>query len=104
MTQSKLLEPLVRKILAEQPKTRDSYIELVFAVWEEQGLHLTPEQRSKISGLSNNESISRAARKIWENGEFKASEFVRKKRQQNEIEYRQENKKVTYIGNIAYIE
>lgn len=65
---------VISGVLAERPDTRSNVLRLLFAVWERQGLALSPAQVAKVDQLIQPETIRRASRKMMnEEGRFKAA-------------------------------
>lgn len=63
---------VIAEVLSERPDTRTSVLRLLFAVWERQGLSLSPAQRKVVDHLIQPETIRRASRKMMnEEGRFK---------------------------------
>lgn len=78
----KSAESVVRDILKNQPETRNSDMELLFAVWTQAGVYLTPTQKEAIRKSFSPETIRRIRQKIQEQGEYLANENVLKERNQ----------------------
>lgn len=86
----KSAESLVRDILKNNPATRNSDFDLLFAVWKESGVELTTYQTEMIRKSFSPETIRRTRQKIQENGEYLPSERVlngRSKLQQQHREF-----------------
>lgn len=54
----------VEKVLASYPETRSDNRLLLFRVWEQQGLQLTPEQWEMVTHLRQPETIRRTRAKV----------------------------------------
>ena len=67
------IKELVRKVLKDNPETRNSDHKLLLKVWETQGLKLTDEQKYFFTKCATPESITRARREIQEAGYYKAT-------------------------------
>lgn len=89
-TPSKRITPTVRKVLANNYSARESYTELLRLTYKQFGLVLTQEQVEILHGCPSPESITRAARKIWEGGDYLPSKDTRNKRQELQKVYRWE--------------
>lgn len=68
--------PFVREILLEKPETRDSDRKLMLEAWDRGGLHLTDKQRQLFMKLPSAESLTRARRKLQENGALRGKPEV----------------------------
>jgi len=106
MIGAKRVKPTVERILREKPATRNSYHVLYKEVMASKGLYLTDEQiEIFLTRVPSFESVSRCARKIWEEGNYLPDDDVRAKRRETQEEYRHEMvKKYTFTGNTAYVE
>lgn len=62
------LEGRVRQKLESRPELRADDKKLIVAVWEDLGLHLTPEQQKKLFAVYAPESIRRVRQKLNERG------------------------------------
>lgn len=97
------VENIVKRIMSEQPGTRDSNDDLIIAVYKEFGVDLTPLQISKLKVAPSFETITRCRRKIQAIGILQASPEVKNFRKQKErvfIDY----SKIRYEGDVAIIE
>lgn len=79
---------LVEDALKRWPQTRDSDKKLILAVWSEQGLRLTPEQKKLFYQVASPESITRCRRKLQEQGKYPASKSVEEQRFKKFKEYK----------------
>lgn len=105
MIGAKRVKPTVERILRDKPATRNSYHELYKEVMAAKGLYLTDQQIEVfLTKVPSFESVSRCARKIWEEGKYLPDDDVRAKRREVEQEYRQEFSKTVFVGNTAYVE
>lgn len=72
---------IIEGILARYPRTRDSDIQLIVAVWQAQGLNLTEQQRETLYNVcTSTETITRLRRKLQEQGKYLANEEVQEAR------------------------
>ncbi len=71
---------LIKQILANDPITRSDDKELILAVWEAQGLILTPEQKNRFKNAFSAETIRRTRAKLNEQGEFLPSTQILRRR------------------------
>lgn len=84
----------VKQILAENTQSRDSDKELIRAYFRSKGVVFTPEQERVLFSVSM-ESLTRARRKIQEQGLYPAKEGVRKVRGMKEKIIRQTSKQIS---------
>ena len=89
----KKAEGLVQKVLEEEPQTRSDDVDLVIAVWERQGVHLSEDQKRLIHKLYSSETITRCRRKIQERGLFLPIESKVKQRSLLENNFHEHFKK-----------
>ena len=74
-------ESVVKAVLTDNPETRADDRKLIIKVWEVQGLKLEPEQKSMSMRILPVETITRARRKIQENGLYRPIKEVYDQRQ-----------------------
>lgn len=70
----------VERVLQYKPETRDNDKLLMLYVWQMEGLKFSKSQLEAFKKASSPESIRRMRQKLQENGKYKASEAVEKKR------------------------
>lgn len=106
MVGAKRIKPVVEEVLRDLPETREDYKTLVRKVYERYGLFLTEEQIAKLQKCPTSESITRVARKIWEEGNYLPSKSTQKRRMDEDMKYTKTINKdhVIFTGNTAYIE
>ena len=69
------IQKVIQKVLKEQPITRLDDKRLILEVWKEEGLHLGKMREAYfLANCSPPESITRARRKMQEDGFYKPSE------------------------------
>lgn len=76
-TQFRAAEEVVRDMLKNNPETRNSDMELLFAIWQENGVGLTTFQKETIKNCFTPETIRRTRQKIQENGEYLPTEKIK---------------------------
>ena len=81
---------LIKEILANDPITRSDDKELILAVWEVQGLILTPEQKNRFKNAFSAETIRRTRAKLNEQGEFLPPTQVLRRRKRLNAKMREE--------------
>lgn len=79
----------VEKLLADNPRLRDSDTWLLFRYWQDEGLVLTDEQKKKLTELTTAETITRVRRKL--RGKYPGSEAVEEGRYRKFVEARDEH-------------
>lgn len=78
----------VEKALQDDSQNRNSDLALILSVWEQQGLILTEAQRDFILHNAHTpESITRLRRKLQSEGQYLATETVRKGRREKQYQY-----------------
>jgi len=75
-----LAEKQVLTALSLYPKTRNDDFELIFSIWEDNGVILTPEQKQGIRNCPPPETIRRTRQKIQEQGMYQADDKTRNRR------------------------
>lgn len=73
-----------RTILEKVPESRDNYNVLMYSLFQYWGVKFTDEQKAQMAKCPSVEGISRAARKVWNQGEFLPSKTIQKRRRRNE--------------------
>lgn len=81
--------PIIKDVLRDNPKARDSDKELLLDVWQTLGLYLTIDQRAIFRNMPSTETIRRIRQKIQEKGEFQAAGRVTKSRRIKSYEMQQ---------------
>lgn len=81
--------PIVKRVLRDNPGTRNSDRELLLVVWEEMGFYLSENQRAKFKDLPSTETIRRIRQKLQEGGEFVATNKVAQVRRFKSYEVQQ---------------
>ena len=82
--------PVVEYVLLNYRSARDSDIDLIIRVWQQEGLKLTYQQTELLKDkCSKPETIRRLRQKLQEQGEYKASEKVDEARFTKSVETRQ---------------
>ncbi len=85
----KRIEPLVERMLREQPELRNSDKKLLLAVWESEGLHFSETQkRMFLDKCSIAESLTRARRNL--RSKYPGNEEVEDKRYEMFLDMRDE--------------
>ena len=107
MVGARKIRPVVEKVMRDIPQSRDSYKLLVKEVYEEYGLFLNEEQiEILLNKCPSTESITRAARFIWQDGKYLPTKETQVRRQREEINYVNEaiaSKQIEWRGNTAYV-
>lgn len=80
----KTVEDTVRRIMLQQPITRDSNDDLIIAVYKEYGVDLNAVQISRMKSAPSFETITRVRRKIQAAGVLQASPEVQRHRKDRE--------------------
>ncbi len=81
--------PTVEKILRDYPQTRSSDKLLLLYVWHNMGLILTEKQMEKFMDMPSTETIRRIRQKIQENGQYLATDRIRRERHIKSLEVQQ---------------
>lgn len=66
----KRIQPTVEKLLEQRPELRESDIDLILAVWQFQGVHLSGQQIEDIRKAAHPESVRRVRAKLHSEGKY----------------------------------
>lgn len=81
-------EDLVEAVLKNVPEARENDMALLAVVWQMQGLKLTPEQFKQMKRCLPAETITRARRKIQQEGKYMPNKHKYEQRKLLEEEVR----------------
>lgn len=73
--------PIVKRVLRDKERTRNSDKELLLACWEEMGFYLSESQRAKFREMPSTETIRRIRQKIQQGGEYMAKDKIKHERE-----------------------
>ena len=83
----KILNKVLR-CLQQDPATRNSDRLLMLQVWDIEGLGLSDSQKERFMHVSSPESIRRTRQKIQQNGQYTATDTVKRNRKELEHQYK----------------